>query len=63
MIGDVNRAEPVLFLPSLEELLPDDHVARLYVRVAARLDLSALEATCQTTYFLYTSATDFLYGF
>ncbi len=45
MIGDVNRAEPVLFPPSLEELLPDDHVARLYVRVAARLDLSALEAT------------------
>ena len=46
MIGDVNPAELALFPPSLEELFVDDHVTRLYMRVAARLDLSALEATC-----------------
>ncbi len=45
MIGDVNPVERALFPPSLEELLADDHVARLCVRVAARLDLSALKAT------------------
>ena len=49
MLGHVNRAETALFPPTINELVPDDHVARFYVRAAERLDVSALEAQYSAT--------------
>lgn len=49
MLGHVNRAETTLFPPTLDELLPDDHVARFYVRAAERLDVSAFEVAYSAT--------------
>lgn len=49
MRGHVNRAETMLFPTTLDELIPDDHVARFYMRAAERLDVSAFEAQYSAT--------------
>jgi len=38
----INRATPYLLPPSVDEWLPDDHLARFVVEVVEQLDLSAL---------------------
>ena len=39
-----DRKQPMLFPPSLDELIPEDHLARIVVDVVDQLDLSAIEA-------------------
>lgn len=39
----LDRATPYLLPPSIEEWLPDDHLARFVVEIVDQLDLSALE--------------------
>jgi transposase len=39
----VDRSTPFLFPPSVQEWLPDDHLARFVVEIAERLDLRRLE--------------------
>ena len=45
MYKDVERGERALFPASISELLPEDHLARFFVKVVNRLDLSVLEAS------------------
>ncbi len=40
---DVDRCTPYLLPPSLDEWLPEDHLARFVVEIVERLDTSALE--------------------
>lgn len=39
----IDRATPYLLPPSVEEWLPDDHLARFVVEIVEQLDLSGLE--------------------
>ena len=68
MLGHVDRADIALFRPTINELLPDDPVARFYVRAAERLDVSTLGAQYSTTerrkgYPLTKSLALWLYGY
>ena len=41
----VDRSTPFLFPPSVEDWLPEDHLARFVAEIVAQLDLSRLEAS------------------
>ena len=41
-----DRRQPMLFPPSLDELIPEDDLARIVVDAVDQLDLSAIEASC-----------------
>ena len=40
-----DRKQPMLFPPSLDEVIPEDHLSRIVVDVVDQLDLSAIEAS------------------
>ena len=44
MIGEADRGGRALFPPSISEILPEEHIARFFVRVVEGLDLSKLKA-------------------
>src|SRR5512136_1668046 len=39
-----DRRQPMLFPPSLDDLIPEDHLARVVVDVVDQLDLSVIES-------------------
>lgn len=43
-----DRKQPMLFPPSLDDLIPEDHLARIVIDAVERLDLSAIEASYNT---------------
>lgn len=44
MFATIDRGHRVLFPRSLDKALPDDHMARSFVKLVEELDLSELEA-------------------